>query len=268
MKNERSTEMKKYIVCIMVIAAVILSLVGCANNECELIIEEGNFYIVSDWQQIDQNSQSADAMEVVRYIYFDSLTELRADVIDGNFTEKEMLVLAEWANNDGKARVANVDALIEPVCPVTAGNYVVGMTRENYYFFFANPTDAKSITFHFLTDMLAVNEEISKWQNFDTEIQCEVEKIEIENKGTSYFYQAKNGANIKVHVYELNNNGKTFYVKETYYIDNSATVPYTVKIIGVENERYFSVYVTEPTTCPNADWVCSFGLQDYIATDK
>ena len=264
--------MRKYTL-LTIIFLLLLSLVGCSSQQYKLICENGSYYA-----EVEKNPSSKDSQIVtdvnyrpIQTIEFQSISEMREDIRKGKFTDSEYSALVSWADENGIVTVPNIDALLEPVCPTDAGDYKISMQRSDYKYTFSEPVFAEYFTMNFDEDLSAWDQQIEKLMDFEGSLSksSEVDKIESEGNGKTYYYSTSNGKEQHVaHIYSVEKNGMIYYVKEQYTrAGYSQKTPKYVDVFFAKAEAdfYSHLYIAAPTERPDSEWIVLFGWKEYVA---
>lgn len=252
---------------------LLLSLIGCSSRQYKLVCENGNYYV-----KVEKNPSSKGSptiMDVnyrpIQSIEFQSISEMREDIRKGKFTDSEYSALVSWADENGTVSVPNIDALLEPIYPTDAGNYKISMQKSDYRYTFSEPASAEYFTMNFDEDMSAWEQQVEKLMDFENSLSksTEVDKIESEGDGKTYYYSTSNGKEQHVvHIYTFESDGTVFYVKEQYTRTGySQKMPKYVDVFFAKTgtDFYSHLYIAAPTERPDSEWIALFGWKEYVA---
>ena len=225
---------------------------------------------------------------------FQSVKDMKASIINGNLSSSEMEALVRFPKNDsGYIICVDLENLYDAALPTDADLIHVKWYggAYNYRFYFTYPgCSPKLNSYLYMIDQEEVkphSEYINKEyyeklsDNYETYTYIKSESIPERNatahyynythsiKNTSYVY-LRQGRCVDL-CYQLEGNGKSIYVKETYDCVTSDlsfleanSAPCSVTITGKQDDLYFEVTLYGFSSKPTEDWLLSFGLKPYV----
>lgn len=263
--------MRKYVI-LTVVFVLLISLFGCSAQQYKLICENGYYFAeVEKGIPVKGSDTVTDIGYTPRYpIYFQSISEMCDDIRKGNFTDGEYSALVDWADENGRVSLPNIDALLEPIYPTDVGNYKISMQRSDYKYIFSNHEVAEYLELSFSEDMSDWDHQLEKLMNFENSLVrgAEVYKIESEENGKTYYYITSQGTHYVAHIYTIEQSGTIYYVKEKYTLDGySNGIPDYMDVYFANDDAdfYSYLYIDTPKQRYNAEWITMFGWKEYVA---
>ena len=232
-----------------------------------LTCENGNYFAAVEnlYNFSSQGASSVHGMQIKpNPIEFQSMAEMRDDIRNGRFTDKEHDTLLFWADR-GKVPLPNIDSLLEPVYPAAAGDYYISLNRFHYTCIFSKPQFAARIQMTFDHNLSVWEQKVAELTN--VEELLDVYKKEAEGDGTTYYYTSGKRYHV-AHIYSFAENGTVYYVREQYSpAGYSQKTPEYVEVYFAETgaDFYSRVYMTVPKERPGRELIASFSWKEYVA---
>lgn len=274
--------MNKFVKILAGILAITL-LSACAPNPYQVINEDGQYYIVINQKESAPKNTNKTVYEGSEqpYIVFESVDEMKNDILSGNYSEEEwgaLIRLSKFSYFDGKIPICNLDTLCEPVFPTMYDSYTIRWTGVDYSFKLLD-ADEKDVRVVVVLSKDEYDKKVERWRNWqdyiDTGIYDEEIDLQIDSEQNAalysytYWYFNTNGYGNALHeaqkdyIYLFEANGNVYYVFEHYAENTSANVPEYVQIYGKSNDMYFWIAIFDPLERPSREWISSFGLVPY-----
>lgn len=198
-------------------------------------------------------------------ISFETVSELRDDFQNKKFTDDELQVLRRKAEcAGGRIPIPNLSALYEPALPDDLKPIEVIWSGEEYYGFELNYFDP---VYHY--GSFTILSEASYQNIYD----CRYDPTYVpkyatntlvlttaERNATIYLFTAKNGRESKSIHYKLTNPAGGELLINENYADPNDTIPYSIHILGQQDENYFTVTISNLSQRPSVEWLSEFGL--------
>lgn len=242
------------ILSIAIVAAVIVFLcVFPYIRGYHITYENGSFYMVGTGP-VYQENLGCNFMSI-EDITFQSFREMRMDILLGNFTDRERIMIDSYVRNGARFKLPDIVDPYEPTYPENCTGYSVSLVGEMYYF----QIDANAMADHISVDL---NTE-SQWQKSVSDIQYylyEYPADRQERDAVVYHESPSQDTGIRHVIYEINVGEKLLYVEELYDPAISDSVPYQIDIYGKDHGQYFKVSVEAPTERPTVQWLSAFGI--------
>lgn len=214
------------------------------------------------------------------WVGFDSVSEMKNDILSGNFTEAEFERIGRMKNGSDKIMLPNLSCLYEPTFPSSFTGYLVKWCEDTYSFALISddevPDDIatssmadiyKNIESKVYIDMCQETEYFSTLdQDFNTEGYDIIYNSE---RGiTEYHHTAPNeylSNNCKIIIYKFSKGGKTMHLRE-FYTDENNDTPYSITFCGVDNGVFFSGLIKHKKYLidrPTIEWLSELGIRKY-----
>ncbi|MGM9646753.1 MAG: hypothetical protein ACI3YH_01310 [Eubacteriales bacterium] len=250
------------------------------NEKYTLVWEQGKCYLSikspDEYAPLDSQTHNSIMLDP-SIIQFDSIREMKETIANGNFSESEMIQLANYFPKDdqGRVKVLNIDQLYCPVLPDGIADGGINWRGETYscslsseigvhgWFSYRTYESYSNIFQNNYTDFFESNELVHLVSTSN----------ETERNATIYEFTTSLAELRKIR-YCIETNDKILYIDETYALSvnhellvPSETIPSSINIYGQMDEGYFYIYLSDFTERPSVEWLSSFGLIEYAEFD-
>lgn len=234
--------------------------------------KEDKQYIVFAEDQLAELKQDINQSNRADYPEFDTLSEMKAYIKAGDYTDSEVLSFLRGGaiNEADQLEVFNIEKLHDIQTP--SNMEIEGYAWEGNAYYIELKGDPMR-GFAYVMDREGYEFKLQEEEFFFQQQNVEVvsdEQIEDRNARERCFKSAV--AEGRTVSYTLENNGNTMLVIEDYCHKRyngdtykvSETDPYTVEIIGKNGDAYFWVCILDIEERPSVEWLSSFGIVDYV----
>lgn len=262
--------MKQLLITVSILAVLSL-LVGCSrvDKPYEIVVDDGEYYLIMDSTIKDANKEIGTGLTVSPSISFDSIDEMKNDIITGNFTEQELEQLAQFDTDDtGRIRLFDLNELYAPICPFKIDSYRVTWDGNSYCFCVDDPNTELHLC-HSICSKSYFDEYVNDYSNFLTEhpaIDLVSQSTEPDRNAMVYVYGDNIELQFKFVYYPLTVDNQTLHIGEYYSLVESADIPDYVNILGTNGDVYFNIQLYHLQERPSIEWLSELGAQEYIET--
>lgn len=256
------------------------------NLNYSIVNENGNHYFVFNDPDLYSPSTVPDEFNIsamAPVVKFDSIGELVSRVKEGTLTEEHKRAIAQFdKDKEGRIQVCNIDNMYQPKIPKGCAITSV-FWYGKYYTSELNMQNAKIGYVGVLTKDL-YEQAISRdnAEIFDNSMVT-VTRTEEDSNGRKITYYSTSAGDFKRVEYKYSDGNKNLLIVENYRLSiNSSSannplyesltvsenIPASIFIYGEENGAYFEASLFEFTTSPTDDWLMSFGVAEYVETEK
>ena len=234
--------------------------------------KEDKQYIVFAEDRLAELKQDVNQSMRADYPKFNTLSEMKAYIKAGDFTDSEVLTLLRNGaiNEANQLEVFNIEKLYDIQIP--SNMEIEGYAWEGKTYYIDLKADPMR-GFAYVMDQENYEYKLQEEETFFRQQNVEVvsdEQISDRNARERRF--KSDVAEGRTVYYTLENNGNTMLVIEHYCHKRyngdtykvSETDPYTVEIIGENGDAYFWVCILDLEERPSVEWLSSFGIADYV----
>lgn len=230
------------------------------NDVYRILIKDGEFYM--EMKNTDNPDSDGEA-EAPPVIVFESLAEMKNDILTGQFTELEWREIERFRGG----KIVNLDTLLKPIYPNSLNGYSVQWYGEIYSFRLKGP-GAYQYSFYPMTE-----EDFNEAFNLRHERYLEnAERVEIDpqTNGKIYINEMFNGDIWKNHLYTKEIDGRIFYIDELYvldidYMETFKEVPSNLYIYAPDSAgHYYGLHISTLDEIPSDEWLANFGFAPYV----
>lgn len=262
------------LLCLFAVFAMLCSLAACAgenviaDNAYYRIKVDGENYCLS-FKQDNNEADTSGACMKQPSVSFTSITEMKNDILNGNFTDEEKRELQRFPKDEaGTVTICNLQKLYQPVLPADWKlEEIIWVGR--YYYFCIGPINDIELTYNTvgMTTQEHFSELLAEYNTMESENIVQLEQVEDRN-AIVYSYVGGMGTNIKKIKYTITvSDNKTVYVDEVYYVDESESVPKCINILVDHAGKYLDIYIDELEARPTVEWLSQFGIREYVETE-
>lgn len=237
-----------------------------------ITVKNGEFYIkLRNSSAYNASSGDYGGMQVAHSVIFDSVSEMKSDLIFGNFTDKERWAISHMERDEfGRIRIPNLTDLYEPTYPSSFKHYKISWDGDFYTFSIRTSNEDDFSQFYATVQQctekayLSYRDQTLNFQGTkNTIVKCK--EYDSTRNATIYYTGSKKNSYIAKQIhYEITNGNKTFYVQE-HYLHPDETIPSHIKLYGTENDVFFYAYIQGFTEIPTVEWLSAFGLKKYAS---
>lgn len=268
----------KRMISIIVLGLLLIALSACSTNPYKVRKGQDGYYISLPETMKNPNQFVCGAAPSV---IFQDLSEMKDDILTGNFNEWEMCQLARFQRDaSGCIQITDLENLYEPVLPPDLACDSITWYGITYVFQLADESGPiRSCVF--VSPLYAFEEDIKRCEDAAKVTGPHGENLEVyeteDRNATVYRWES---SDVKFDssdphkwetvtwyhqaiFYTFVSGNTTYYVQEYYRPDVSETVPSRVYLYGRNNNTDFYVYFLDLTERPNVEWLSEFGLTEY-----
>lgn len=159
------------------------------------------------------------------------------------------------------------DEKVEVATPSGFSQCIVELTSGGYYYIYPSAGYASRISFSLKTHE-SYEQLKYYWEHLEESCSYTLEKIyDSEQDMIVYRYTRGNGDSMMLVVYSFQTENCTYTVYEEYVLDESETIPYSVKFLGANSTQYFLVQVNNPTQPITKEWISMWRIQSVDKSD-
>jgi len=258
--------MKKFLAILSLSLCAIL-LFGCSSSAYRVIEENGHHFLILGNDYTDTAS-SETGYTVVQTIRFSSVAEMKSDIQNGNFTERELQIISGFNRDEtDRIQICDISKLYEPVFPQPFDSYSVSW-RNDYYDFLITSSQSNMYVIHFFLGQEYTETEVHKLTHFeDNELITLRSKVIDSSNRLIYDYTGDLSENrYRMVYYCITNENDTLHIAEWYRLDESDSLPTSIDIYtidGAQSSRFVIYNIQEPLTI---DQLSQLGIREYVET--
>ena len=159
------------------------------------------------------------------------------------------------------------DEKVEVITPSGFSHCILELTSGGYYYKYPNTSHAPWISLSLKTQETYAQLK-DRWEHEETHSGYTLDKTyDVELDAIVYLYKRGNGDSMKIVVYSFQTENCTYTVYEEYVLDESETIPYSVKFLGANSTQYFLVQVNNPTQPITKEWISMWRIQSVDKSD-
>ena len=251
---------------ILLITTLILSLLaGCSQGDYTLLERGGNYYIrlnrSANGSVANDHLTSSDP---VSRIQFSSITEMKNDIQSGNFTQKELDIIATFDRDDaGQIQICNIEKLYEPTFPAIFNSYIVTWYGDSYRFKLTSSNSEAIGNFTFQTKEF-FDKNIVYYTIVDTD---KLHSMTTNDDGSiTYEYTSSFGIYVRLTYRTIDLDSKQLFIVEEVIPEISEDIPDRYLIFGCEHGQYYYLTINEHEEKLTLDQLSQFGIREYVET--
>jgi len=239
-------------------------LAGCSSTNYRLIEKDGNYYIqLSERYVRNTASEDSSSASIIRTpVEFSSLSEMKADIQSGNFSDEELKIISGFSKtSDGRIRICNINKLYTPECPADWSIISVYWYGGGYTFTLSRNDEGPA---HYqLTDQSSYDRAYNYMYHREeyTDATLDAKTISDDNLTVTYDFTRSDGTQYRKIYRKLIVGGKEMIIEE-YPADGLIDV----FIYGKENDRFFYSSIIGLSTPLTTDQLSQFGIREYVET--
>ena len=250
-------------VCLFVfLLCISLLLGGCSPNGYRYVNKGMNSYIRLD--SVQARPLDIPASEVAPAVYFSSVSEMKQDIENGDFTADELKMIGKFYRDEkGRIPVPDTVRLYDAAFPDSYHLDYISLSGKSYYFSVKAKNDRT-------TAFIRIYSKDYFEQNLQTTYYSEkwgsklwYTSSEKERNATSYTYMDFMNQLCKCVRYSFSDENQTVYVQEIYELDISYTVPMLVSIWTEQDNVYTKTSISDLTSRPAVEDICMFGVKAF-----
>lgn len=243
----------------------IITLILCMLTACSKADPNSN--ISSECST--QPSNFYDAVVRAPCVYFQSLAEMKDDILTNNFSEEEISNIQRFLKDEnGQIPSFDVQNLYEPTTPADMSFSKILWEGSSYSFeynyagTYGSSFYIKIIPQHSFNTWLEIYFTKYKDQNIRR-----IMTIETDPERDATVYAIRNAYNevCKSVLYTIASGEKILYISE-FYVPESSPGPTYISILGEYHNQYFWISMFDFPERPSLEWLSSFGLREYTET--
>ena len=233
---------------------------------------EGEPFILFNTDFLAALKQDVNQSMRADYPEFDTLSEMKAYIKAGDFTDSEIMTFINSGAIDtaGRLEVFNIEKLYDITAPSDLTKEKIAWEGKYYSISFESD---QANAFVCVVNREAYDSIIEEKNQaaFQPDHQILSEE-QIEDRDARVVYYQSNTAKLKRYYYTLESNGNELYICEVYRLEMfnrtdipvSESVPRGIDIVGKNDDGYFHVYLSGFKERPSVEWLSSFGIEDYV----
>ena len=264
--------MKKYIRIFALFLAV-LSLMACTKDSGYRLIErDGKLYIYFEDTDTDDSQSGGSISAENLAVQFESFTEMRSDIMNGNFSEYEVATMKYHIRIDfkeqGELPVCDLEELYQLVYPEDLPKPIIYWDGP-YYWQIIETHEAMIYAYHSSSYSTISFDRMTP----DALAEFEISDIqEDEDRNSTAYYWTSRAGEHKTLFYELEKNGRSYMVREDFDLcddDYVEGVPSYIRIYFEDGEHTAMIHVNNRfdrmKERPSVEWLTSFDFYEYVA---
>lgn len=260
------------------------------TDHYNVVVKNGNYAICDVDVPQSEPSSSLDDIQVRMladmYVYFDSISEMKSDILSGTFSDDELRAIGRMRrDSSGTITIPDLSELYEPTFPSTFKGYRVRWSGDEYIFSMLTDDDIdydieqysiknnKMIEFYRACATMRLCTEdhyrstLDYFIDYEQKKQCRITDIvyDPERAATEYYLVQPV---CKVVIYEIQTPNKTLHIKETYSNMNSDT-PNNIEFCGIEDGVCFTGQIKHVNSWmerPSIEWLSGFGITKHTSS--